>query len=619
MASEQTNEGFIEDCELTEEDRKYFDASQQDVSSSQSESAKQDIQQAQDLDEAAQDEVAPNQLQIVRRVLISPNFWKRSGFGLWMLSSVVDILSHAFESNGNLQAIGETGFGYYVGAVLCFVTSPVPICSGTNSPTGWISFLKRFCCCHNQQHLRLCCCSEDHNSPHLPREEDSRWSAFWRRLCPCSSGWCLFDAVWSLICIFLVPFFHPYIVFHLNHDGAKFRAVFLYIKGICLFVGSRVLSLLFSRYLSNNESHSEHGSHDSRSRSSSSTLQNVTPEELGSLAHKMLLQGLALCVPMLFIEMEDVVPFLVESLVKKECWVSKEKVGGWINLQTVLIDPKDAPVCYIHYREYEMGLAKLALVQNFGLANVVFHAVSNGGFLSLPSPLKVFKLNSATGLFENCSVFPGYCRNWDVDKCLSPMYQTVHSLLILAWLTQIGMQGWASIDPIAFRHEYFDYISVGSFVLTILLLTNFFFVTLNYYAFRNKVINERTELQVVIPESKSLDATMSSKQSAATISSSEAKWSDEIQEGITDEEETYELAPTQSQENAPPATSVAPALVSSETPDEFDHDLSEQKESAPLLPREDVVEYYVPFVLQYHVDLHQCKILNTHVHLGMPQ
>eukprot|EP00475_Leptophrys_vorax_P017137 TRINITY_DN23685_c1_g1_i2.p1 TRINITY_DN23685_c1_g1~~TRINITY_DN23685_c1_g1_i2.p1 ORF type:complete len:162 (+),score=35.68 TRINITY_DN23685_c1_g1_i2:108-593(+) len=83
-----------------------------------------------------------------------PNIARRVGLFLWMSWSLVDALSlcpFSLKTVGILQMIGESSFGYFAGAILCFVSSPVPVCDVRHeefeNPSGCFLCLKTLAQC----------------------------------------------------------------------------------------------------------------------------------------------------------------------------------------------------------------------------------------------------------------------------------------------------------------------------------------------------------------------------------------------------------------------------------------------------------------------------------------
>eukprot|EP00475_Leptophrys_vorax_P022591 TRINITY_DN30770_c0_g1_i1.p1 TRINITY_DN30770_c0_g1~~TRINITY_DN30770_c0_g1_i1.p1 ORF type:complete len:439 (+),score=87.19 TRINITY_DN30770_c0_g1_i1:28-1344(+) len=263
-------------------------------------------------------------------------------------------------------------------------------------------------------------------------------------LCFASSPLPWSDEFWPTFCVVFVPMFYPLIAFVAFPDVLQ-QAVILYVKGILLLAASRMMTDLFARY---GLPVSVKGSPTSARR-----------QRLVELADDMVVQGYGLSIVLVLVVCKSMLPFLFESLVERECrhGLKASEPGKWTNLQTIDVKSAEDPICYVHYREFEMGLVELAIIQNFVLANVVYHAVSNKGFLKLPS--RVFELSQV---------------DFKENRCATTLHVLTHVLLLLSWIGQIALLTWASINPNAFHYRYSNYTSLFSFGLGSCLILFFY-------------------------------------------------------------------------------------------------------------------------------------------------
>eukprot|EP00475_Leptophrys_vorax_P019638 TRINITY_DN2692_c0_g1_i2.p1 TRINITY_DN2692_c0_g1~~TRINITY_DN2692_c0_g1_i2.p1 ORF type:complete len:415 (-),score=83.05 TRINITY_DN2692_c0_g1_i2:83-1327(-) len=254
---------------------------------------------------------------------------------------------------------------------------------------------------------------------------------------------------WVLVCTCIVPLCYPLVVFSNHHDSAKNRAVFAYIHGIMLLVVSIVLSQLFARYRT-------------------ASWNEVALQDLRKLASEMLIQGLGVCFGVFVFICHSQLGFLIELLVNKHC-LGPDHVLGWIDLESLPIDAWKDDVCVMRYASFEEGQVELALVQSFGLANVVSHAVSNGGFFTLPGDLKFFKF------LEQEERFVEYRPR--LGKFLGIAYKSLHWSLLALWLYQVLNLAFAEVEPNDFRYSHFHWIPMVFYFLGIVLTFGFKLLT----------------------------------------------------------------------------------------------------------------------------------------------
>jgi len=246
-----------------------------------------------------------------------------------------------------------------------------------------------------------------------------------------------------IVCSFIVlPIAYPTVVYFMGHQSVQLTANFLVVKGLLTVVCGNMFTLLFSRYMTNDRQNQDQG---------------VGRFELKKLSHNLIMQGFVLMFAIALIIMKSILPYLWDRVILGnlgEC--SHESTVGWIDTLNNHIDPEES-VCYMHFREFKMGIMEIVLFQNFGLANVAFHAITNNGFLRPPVPMELMRLvdGRVTG------------RSTMLAK-VGP--QLAHWLVLLTWFLQAFCIAGASIDPNWFDFFWFNLLAMISFCIMLVFI-----------------------------------------------------------------------------------------------------------------------------------------------------